>query len=119
LRTLSEGNAIKERKGKEIKGKEIKNTLPPLQEFLEYCKKNLEQNKFIYTEYEYSLKSKYDTWVANGWKDGHNKQIKDWKGKIRNTIPFLRPIQTLSNKSGGKYQNELETARNAFKPISE
>jgi hypothetical protein len=119
LQTLSEGNAIKERKGKEIKGKEIKNTVPPLQEFLEYCKKNLEQNKFIYTEYEYSLKSKYDTWVANGWKDGHNKQIKDWKGKIRNTIPFLRPIQTLSNKNGGKYQNELETARNAFKPISE
>jgi len=119
LQTLSEGNAIKERKGKEIKGKEIKNTAPPLQEFLEYCKKNLEQNKFIYTEYEYSLKSKYDTWVANGWKDGHNKQIKDWKGKIRNTIPFLRPIQTLSNKNGGKYQNELETARNAFKPISE
>jgi len=119
MQTLSEGNAKKERKGKEIKGKEIKNTLPPLQEFLEYCKKNLEQNKFIYTEYEYSLKSKYDTWVANGWKDGHNKQIKDWKGKIRNTIPFLRPIQTLSNKNGGKYQNELETARNAFKPISE
>jgi len=119
LRTLSEGNAIKERKGKEIKGKEINNTVPPLQEFLEYCKKNLEQNKFVYSEYEYSLKSKYDTWVANGWKDGHNKQIKDWKGKIRNTIPFLRPIQTLSNKNGGKYQNELETARNAFKPISE
>jgi len=119
LQTLSEGNAKKERKGKEIKGKEINNTVPPLQEFLEYCKKNLEQNKFIYTEYEYSLKSKYDTWVANGWKDGHNKQIKDWKGKIRNTIPFLRPIQTLSNKNGGKYQKELETARNAFKPISE
>ena len=119
LQTLSEGNAKKERKGKEIKGKEIKNTMPPLKEFLEYCKKNLEQNKFIYTEYEYSLKSKYETWVANGWKDGHNKQIKDWKGKIRNTIPFLRPIQTLSNKNGGKYQNELETARNAFKPISE
>ena len=119
MQTLSEGNAKKERKGKEIKGKEINNTHPPLQEFLEYCKKNLEQNKFIYTEYEYSLKSKYETWVANGWKDGHNKQIKDWKGKIRNTIPFLRPIQTLSNKSGGKYQNELETARNAFKPISE
>jgi len=119
LQTLSEGNAKKERKGKEIKGKEINNTVPPLQEFLEYCKKNLEQNKFIYTEYEYSLKSKYETWVANGWKDGHNKQIKDWKGKIRNTIPFLRPIQTLSNKNGGKYQNELETARNAFKPISE
>jgi hypothetical protein len=117
LQTLSEGNAKKERKGKEIKGKEINNTVPPLQEFLEYCKKNLEQNKFIYIEYEYSLKSKYETWVANGWKDGHNKQIKDWKGKIRNTIPFLRPIQTLSNKNGGKYQNELETARNAFKPI--
>jgi hypothetical protein len=41
LQTLSEGNAKKERKGKEIKGKEINNTVPPLQEFLEYCKKNL------------------------------------------------------------------------------
>lgn len=109
-------SAIKEIK--EIKEKEIKE-IPSVDVFLEYCKKNLEQNKFIYTEYEYSLKSKYETWVANGWKDGHNKQIKDWKGKIRNTIPFLRPIQTLSNKNGGKYQNELETARNAFKPISE
>ena len=118
LQTQSEGNAKKEIKGKEIKGKEINNT-PSLDIFLEYCKKNLEQNKFVYSEYEYSLKSKYETWVANGWKDGHNKQIKDWKGKIRNTIPFLRPIQTLSNKNGGKYQNDLENARNSFKPISE
>ena len=30
-----------------------------------------------------------------------------------------KPNKTLSNKSVGKYQNELETARNAFKPISE
>ena len=97
----------------------VKETIPSIDEFLDYCKKNLEQNKLNYELYEYSIKSKYDTWVVNGWKDGHNKQIKDWKGKIRNTIPFLRPIQTLSNKNGGKYQNELETARNAFKPISE
>jgi len=118
MQTLSEGNAKKERKGKEIKGKEI-NNIPPIDIFLDYCKKILEQNKFIYSEYEFSLKSKYESWVSNGWKDGHNKQIKDWKGKIRNTIPFLRPIQILSNKNVGKYQNELENARNAFKPISE
>ena len=43
--------------------------------------------------------------MANGWKGLFELKI--------------RPIQTLSNKNGGKYQNELETARNAFKPISE
>ena len=37
--------------------------------------------------------------------------------KIRNTIPHLKPMADISRQSGNKYQNELETARNAFKPI--
>jgi hypothetical protein len=86
---------------------------------LSFCKDDMVKNNMNFNLYEYSLKSKYESWVENGWKDGHNNIIKLWKSKIRNTIPHLRPMQTLSNKSGGKYQNELETARNAFKPISE
>jgi hypothetical protein len=117
--TVSNGVSATEMPQSKVNKSKVKETIPRIDEFLDYCKKNLEQNKLNYELYEYSIKSKYDTWVVNGWKDGHNKQIKDWKGKIRNTIPFLRPIQTLSNKNGGKYQNELETARNAFKPISE
>jgi len=36
------------------------------------------------------LKLKYDSWVANGWKDGHNKKIVNWKSKILNTLPFIK-----------------------------
>ena len=43
--------------------------------------------------------------MANGWKGLFELKISQNK--------------TLSHKSVGKYQNELETARNAFKPISE
>ena len=36
------------------------------------------------------LKLKYDSWVANGWKDGHDKKILNWKSKILNTLPFIK-----------------------------
>jgi hypothetical protein len=36
------------------------------------------------------LKLKYDSWVANGWKDGNNKKIVNWKSKILNTLPFIK-----------------------------
>jgi hypothetical protein len=36
------------------------------------------------------LKLKYDSWVANGWKDGHDKKIVNWKSKILNTLPFIK-----------------------------
>lgn len=35
------------------------------------------------------LKLKYESWVENGWKDGNNKPIKNWKSKILNTLPYL------------------------------
>lgn len=35
------------------------------------------------------LKNKYDSWVLNGWKDGNNKKISNWKSKLLNTIQYL------------------------------
>jgi len=108
--TLSEGNAKKERKGKEIKGKEIKyrDNISLLEK--EKIKLDLEfgedtvQKCFDFlssykVEKTYKTKSDYLTikrWVVDAVK---------------------KPIQTSSSKIGNKYQNELETARNAFKPI--
>lgn len=37
-----------------------------------------------------SLHLKYQSWVENGWKDGNDKEIKNWKTKILNTLPFLK-----------------------------
>jgi len=115
VQTQSDSNAKKERKGKEIKGKEIH--IPTVDEFLVFCKQDMQDNNLNYFDYEYSLKSKYDAWVQNGWKDGHNKTIKNWKSKIRNTIPFLSTIKTTSKQNSNNYQNQVEAARKAFKPL--
>ena len=117
--TVSNGVSVAEKPQSKVNKSKVKETIPSIEEFLSFCKEDMAKNNMNFNLYEYSLKSKYESWVENGWKDGHNNIIKLWKSKIRNTIPHLRPMQTLSNKSGGKYQNELETARNAFKPISE
>jgi hypothetical protein len=81
---------------KEEERKEKKNIIIPSEsEFFEYCKTIKE---FPFSEYEYSIKSKYESWVANGWKDGHNAEIKNWKSKIKNTLPHLKPIKAESKK---------------------
>ena len=111
LQPQSDSNAIKERKGKEIKEiKEIKyrDNISLLEK--EKIKLDLEFGEDIVqkcfdflssykVEKSYKTKSDYLTikrWVVDAVK---------------------KPIQTSSPKSGNKYQNELETARNAFKPI--
>ncbi len=51
---------------------------------------------------ELSLKLKYESWTENGWKDGNNKPIKNWKSKLLNTIPYLK------EKSNGQ-KNYVDT----------
>jgi hypothetical protein len=111
LQSQSDSNAIKERKGKEIKEiKEIKyrDNISLLEK--EKIKLDLEFGEDIVqkcfdflssykVEKSYKTKSDYLTikrWVVDAVK---------------------KPMQPSSSKIGNKYQNELETARNAFKPI--
>jgi hypothetical protein len=35
------------------------------------------------------LRAKYDSWVTNGWKDGNDKAIKNWKSKIGNVMTYI------------------------------
>jgi len=79
------------------------NKVPSEAEFLEYCKTIKE---YPFSEYEYSIKSKYESWVANGWKDGHDSEIKNWKSKIKNTLPHLKPTKKpiKQNYLGGLYE---------------
>jgi len=85
LHTLSDRNAIKERKGKENKGKEIqketsKEKIPPTQNQVE----------------EYFLEKKsgkeeaeafFDYYQTRGWKVGRaNTKMKDWKASVRNWL---------------------------------
>lgn len=58
--------------------------------FLAHCKSFLGEK---YQSLEYSLRAKHEAWVSDGWKDGNGKKIKNWKTKIKNTVPFLKPMQ--------------------------
>jgi len=35
----------------------------------------------------------YEQWVSDGWKDGNENEIKNWKTKLKNTLPHLKPLQ--------------------------
>jgi hypothetical protein len=102
-------------KEKEIVQKKTNEEKPDLQQFLSFCKEDMIKNKLNYDLYEYSLKSKFLSWVENNWKDGNNKPIKSWKSKIRNTIPFLKPIS--SSASNNPYQDKVKKALSEFNPM--
>lgn len=67
-------------------------------------------NSADYDKIKSALKLKYESWVENGWKDGNDKKIKNWKSKILNTIPYLK-----NNYSNGKAiaKNQAASDHNA------
>jgi hypothetical protein len=89
-------NGIGESEGNQKPKKDI----PEYQEFLAYFKTLSEVYK---PELEFSLKSKYESWVENNWKDGNGKKISNWKTKLKNTIPYLRAIQPKPQEREIKY----------------
>lgn len=37
-----------------------------------------------------ALKNKYEAWVSNDWKDGNDKEIKNWKSKLMHSMPYIK-----------------------------
>lgn len=69
---------------------------PTLNEFFEYAY-SIKEFKDKFESLKYSIQSKYESWVDNGWKDGNDKPIKNWKTKLKNTLPFLKPLNNSTN----------------------
>lgn len=61
---------------------------------------------------EFHLKAKYDSWVEDGWKDGNGNKIKNWKTKLKNTLPYLKENnnKNLQNEQLTKYANGLRNS---------
>lgn len=71
---------------------------------------NENENIPVYSDFEiYALKQKpnvdtklvklkYDSWVVNGWKDGKENAIKNWKAKLNNTLPYIAEKQSNPTK---------------------
>jgi len=38
----------------------------------------------------FQLEAKYNSWVANGWKDGNGKEISIWKTKLQNAMVYFK-----------------------------
>lgn len=93
-----------EKKRKETKLKEI----PTVEEFCEYAlfkKSNLCKE---------SLTFKYQSWVDNGWKNGNDKPIKNWKTTLLNTIPYIK-----TNKEADSFTSQLRPAVKDLKSLYE
>jgi hypothetical protein len=44
-----------------------------------------------------ALKNKYDAWVVNGWRNGNDKPIKNWKSALLQTLAYIEK-ETIVNK---------------------
>ena len=67
-----------------------KTDIPAREDFVEYGLSLVGNNK----GYEFTLNAKFDSWVENKWRDGKGQKIKNWKTKLANTIPYLKPMGT-------------------------
>ena len=76
------------------------NKTPTIEIFLAYSK-TIEIYK---PELDYAIKSKYEAWKDNGWKDGNGKEIKNWKTTLRNTMPYLKPIEQPKEETDREYK---------------
>ena len=75
----------------------VRNTIiPTREEFVEYALTLVKGNK----GYEFTFNAKYDTWVENNWRDGKQQKIKNWKTKLANTLPYLKPFYTEDRDPG-------------------
>jgi hypothetical protein len=69
------------------KPKTKKTEIPTEEEFMAYYKSELSRQ---FPGVEFDVKTKYETWVFDDWKDGYGKKINNWKLKLKSTIPHLK-----------------------------
>ena len=92
-----------------------KSNIPTKEEFLEYATVIYKQLEKDFEPFKFPLLAKYTTWIDNGWKNGHNKPIKNWKNTLNNTIPHIKGIYNgrKNNTNTPDYSNiEAEILRN-------
>ena len=95
--SVLQNDTDKIRVDKSIKEKKRKDIVPEFSVFLIYAK---EQKPYID---EFSVKAKYESWLQNGWKDGNDKKIVNWKSKLANTLPYLKENKPMEKPDPFKY----------------
>jgi hypothetical protein len=76
---------------------------PTYQEFISYGK-TIE----IYDPcYDFQIKTKFESWVDNSWKDGNDNPIKNWKNKLKSTMVHFKKEFKPKSEPGVKAREEL------------
>ncbi len=70
---------------------EVKNTNSEIPNFSEFKLYALEKEPSVNTS---ALKNKYDAWIENGWKNGNDKPIKNWKSSLLQTLIYIEKNPT-------------------------
>lgn len=78
---------------KESKVNKSKVNIPSETEFLDFAIEETSKAGLDFSNLKYTIRAKYNAWVDEGWKDGNGNEIKNWKSKFKNTLPYLKPIQ--------------------------
>lgn len=83
--TVEQSKVNKVNKVKETK--ETTQTPPEFEEFKNYAISHISTLDLD------ALRLKYNSWLENGWRNGNNKPIKNWKSNLLNTIPYIKERQ--------------------------
>jgi len=99
-------------KRKKVAQKKEKTEPPDLDTFIESAREIYQNElKLDFSLFEFAVRAKYQSWIDAGWKDGNKKPIQAWKNKLRNVIPFLKPIYGKSNNQTGTGANNFSTGQ--------
>lgn len=103
---------------KKVAPKKVLIEPPTWEDFWQYQSEYI-RNKFNSdpAEYYISSESKYLSWIDNDWRDGHGNQIKDWKSKARNIVPFLKKITPNGNEQKFAGRQSADTAFSNFNAL--
>lgn len=90
----------KDNKVNKSKVNKSKVNIPSETEFLDFAIEETSKAGLDFSNLKYTIRAKYNAWVDEGWKDGNGNDIKNWKSKFKNTLPYLKPIvnNTPTNK---------------------
>lgn len=66
--------------------------IPSFDEFLTHAK----SLKNYSTSIDSKIEEKYNNWIENGWKNGYDRPITNWKSSLKSTMPYI--IDSKDNK---------------------
>ena len=83
---------------KKVAQKKEKEIKPDLDTFTLYAKEIYQNElKVDFSPFIFAVTAKFNDWNDSDWNDGNGKPILSWKNKLRNSIPYFKPINNNSH----------------------